>query len=342
MRAANPRAIAADLTSQGILTRKGNPWPHEIFVRGSLRHGMLGNQIYIGELEWNANRTIINPDSGSRTKRAAPKNELITVPVPHLRNFDQSLWDAANAVRTSWAKHKFGGDGSLPFVQHRTGCVPRTDYLLAGLLRCDACGGHMRLAGKPRGYGPRVGCAAASSHGTCQHSRTYDLDNLKQCVIDSLGKYVADPEFLAKMAHDYRVEFAKRDKQNCIDSDGIAKKLNPVQFKIDRTVVAIRDSDTPVSELLAQLKPLKRELADLTEQLRLSRADQMVASLHPPAIESHRLNVARLHEALARNSDTPESRAAFRNLIDSVVVHQTRKRMPYEVTLYCRPSRIVT
>ena len=43
---------------------------------------------------------------------------------------------------------------------------------------------------------------------------------------------------------------------------------------------------------------------------------------------------------MTNKPDTPESRVAFRNLIDSIVVHPTGMRMPYEFTPYARIAAI--
>jgi hypothetical protein len=55
---------------------------------------------------------------------------------------------------------------------------------------------------------------------------------------------------------------------------------------------------------------------------------------------AYRKSVFEVHRAMTKKPDTPESRVAFRNLIDSIVVHPTAKRMPYEFTPYARIAAI--
>jgi site-specific DNA recombinase len=54
----------------------------------------------------------------------------------------------------------------------------------------------------------------------------------------------------------------------------------------------------------------------------------------------YRKSVYEVHRAMTKKPDTPEARVAFRNLIDSIVVHPTAKRMPYEFTPYARIAAI--
>ena len=61
-------------------------------------------------------------------------------------------------------------------------------------------------------------------------------------------------------------------------------------------VAAIRDSDTPVAELTAQLKPLEAERVGLQERLRLTEAESIV-TLHPNVLDAYRMNIDRLHQA---------------------------------------------
>jgi site-specific DNA recombinase len=60
----------------------------------------------------------------------------------------------------------------------------------------------------------------------------------------------------------------------------------------------------------------------------------------PKFKDIYRKSVLEVHRAMTKKPDTPESRTAFRNLIDSIVVHPTAKRMPYEFTPYARIAAI--
>jgi site-specific DNA recombinase len=338
----SPRAIAVDLTREGVPTPGGAAgWSHQMFVSGGLRQGMLGNRLYIGVLEWNRNRTILNPETGSRTKRAAPADERLSVAVPHLRIIDQALWDAANATRQQRAKYKFGEDRKSN--DSRVGVVVRNDYLLGGLLRCGTCGGPMRImcsSTKGKYPGSRVACAAATQTATCEHKRSYELTKLTDSVLDGMRVRLTDRAAIARLTREYHEERSLLERRHRVDTASITKALNRIHVKIDRTVAAIRDSDIPVQQLVDQLKPLELERIGLAERLRLVEQSNVV-NLHPKIVDAFVANVETLWTALTKEGEMqPGAREAFRNIIDTVVVHPTAKKRPYETTAYARLGAI--
>jgi site-specific DNA recombinase len=339
----SPRTIAAGLTADGIPSPKGGRWNFEGLIsgnaRGSGKGGLIGNPIYRGELVWNTTRRVLNPETGRKVKRAVPPEDFIRAPVPHLAIVDLKLWEAAQAVR----------DARSTAVNRERGIVrvlPRKEHLLAGLLRCDVCGGHMRLStGKNRRitrqrpaaqWAPRVACASARAYGTCSHSKSYDLQKLEAGVLKGIRERLADPERIKAAARDFHAEWAEQERKSRSKGATVRKRLNRVQAQIDRLVVAIRDGDAPVTELTAQIKPLAAERTGLQEQLRLIEAESNVVTLHPNVIDAYCVNVDCLHQVLTSGKITPENRAAFRNLIDSIVVHPTGFGKPYEFTPYGR------
>jgi site-specific DNA recombinase len=66
-----------------------------------------------------------------------------------------------------------------------------------------------------------------------------------------------------------------------------------------------------------------------------------VVELHPHVIADYKKNVEMLHEKLTISTLDPETRTAFRNMLDSVVVHPTEKRQPYEISIYGRLAAIM-
>jgi site-specific DNA recombinase len=339
----SPRAIAAGLNADGIPSPNGGRWNFEGLIggspRGSGKAGLIGNPIYRGELVWNTTRRVLNPETGRKIKRAVPPENFIRAPVPHLAIVALEVWEAAQAVREarSLACNRERGAGRV---------LPRKEHLLGGLLRCGVCGGHMRLAtGKNRRitkqrptaqWAPRVACAAARSYGTCEHRKSYDLAKLEAGVLNGIRGRLTDPELIKATAHGFHAKWAERERKSRSEGATVRKRLNRVQAQIDRLVAAIRDGDAPVGELTAQLKPLAAERVGLQERLRLAEAEGNVVTLHPNVIDAYCANVDRLHRALTSEGLTPESRAAFRNLIDSIVVHPTGFAQPYEFTPYGR------
>ncbi|MCG2668760.1 recombinase family protein [Bradyrhizobium sp. GCM10023182] len=340
------REIAAGLTRDGILTPSGGKhWNHQTFTGGrGGKRGMIGNQIYIGRLIWNANRSVLDPDSGKKLKRRGKPEDVITVEVPHLRIVPQELWDAANSVCTSRAEAKFGAGGKRP---QRIGYRPYSrEHLLAGLLSCGSCGGHMRIAQVSRDGGPRVACAAAHQLGTCQHRKSYDMKVLEETVLAGIKAHLTSPEALKEFTKGYHAGWAERQREMRSDRENTQRALNRATVAIDRVVTAITESDEPVKALTEKLRRLETERAGLEEKLRLIESDggANVVSLHPASIGKFATSIDALHAALTRGGDPvalAPFRSAFRNVFDRIVVHPTGKRMPYEITPYARLSAII-
>jgi site-specific DNA recombinase len=338
----SPRAIAFGLMKDNVPFAGGRIWNYQnIIGGGSGRHGMLGNRLYVGELHWGTSRRKLSPETGKKVKRPALPGDLVVTQLPHLRIVEQSLFDAANELRSSRARTHFGPGGrckrSGPFIA-------RSNHLLAGLLRCGGCGSVMRIQSVTRGV-PYASCTAAARVGNCDHDRTYNLDVLQAAVLEGMREHLTDPEALAEAARAYHERWSERERQNRTDAASIRKQLNRVQVQIDRLVAAIMHTGTPIPELTDRLQPLEIERAGLTERLRLVDAETNVVQLHPAAITSYRANVIKLHEALSRDALTLENRQAFRNLIDSIVMHPSPKhrgmKQPYEFTPMGRLSAIM-
>jgi site-specific DNA recombinase len=339
------RQIAADLTRDKIPTPSGLPaWNHQTFVGGrGGKRGMIGNRLYAGVLVWNANRTVMNPENGRKQKRKANPDDLIVTDVPHLRIIDQPLWDLANGVCAGRAESKFGLGGKRPGIQRTM-----RDHMLAGLLVCGQCGSHMRIAQSSRGGGSRVACAAAHQHSTCEHMRSYDLPTLQKTILDGMKVNLTNTKALVEYTKVYYAKWAERQKENSTERETVQRSLNRVTVQIDRYITAIGDSTDPIPAMMDRLRKLETERVGLEEKLRLINAEtggsDNIVSLHPAAIETFRANIEAMHTALSSDME-PEPlapfRAAFRNVFDRMVVHPTRKRMPYEVTPYARLSAIL-
>jgi len=333
----SPRTIAHGLTRDGVATANGvAAWNFQTFIGGGTKRGIIGNPLYAGKLVWNTSTTVLNPETGKKTKRRASAEDLIMTEVPHLRIIDQQLWDAANKIRSDRGVAKFGEGGKL----HKF--IPRGTHLLSGLLRCGACGGHMRIANTSRDGGQRAACAAAHQHGTCQHSKSYDLDVLQRAMIVQVKTRLSDPKAVAAFVEAFQAEWHETDRKNNSERRAVQKRLNNLNVQIDRICNSIRDDfDVPVKLLTAKLKPLEAERVGLDERLRWLESKRNVVAMHPAAAASFQAAVERLHAGLNADAISDECRVAFRNLIESIEVHPTAKRAPYEFTPHTRLGVLV-
>jgi site-specific DNA recombinase len=328
----SPREIAAGLTRDNIPTPNGlKHWNHQTFVGGSHKRGIIGNRLYIGELVWNTHHTVRDPDTGAKSKRPTPESEHLTAQVPHLRIIRQELWDAAHAVRKSRAVTMFGPGGKVA----RRPALPRNTHLLSGILRCGVCNGHMRVAQKSRNGTGRVVCAAAHQHGTCDHRKSYDLGDLEKLVLDGFRDHLLDPGPITEAVKAYHEQYRDNEKKHSGEKIAAEKQLNKLTLQIDRIVAAISDGDEALPGLLSALKTKEAERVGLQERIRLLGANNVV-SLHPNVVEAYKANVGKLHKALTAGKAGLQARSSFRNLVDSIVVHPTGKRMAYEVSVFGR------
>jgi site-specific DNA recombinase len=185
-----------------------------------------------------------------------------------------------------------------------------------------------------------VVCSSAHQRSTCSHRKTYIMDTLKNAVLDGMRDKLTDPEFIKEMTKAKAIEFNRLAKQESGERVTAERQIGRLTVQINRLVDAIANSNRPVKELMGLMEKAEAERVGLVERVRMLGATNVI-TLHPRVIEDYRSNVDRLYAALTDCLDTVAVRAAFHNLIDSVVVHPTGYREPYEVTVYGRLSAIM-
>lgn len=335
------RDIAQRLNNEGVPAPGGGLWNHQVFIAGGgSGKGMLSNRIYIGELVWNATRTVINPDTEKRNKQKGKAEDLLTTKVPHLRIIDQELWDKAQALR----KTRNRQSGASPRVYKKTALR----HMLSGRLSCGSCSGVMKITYSKPGEKTRVGCANAIVRGTCTNSKSYNLIDIEETVLHGI-KTNLDVEALTAFTAGAHKEWASRQSAARVDHDQVQRELNRTLEKIDRVVTLMTDPDLPLAPLKEKLKGLELERAGLEDKLRMLAADggasANVVTLHPAMIQRFRENLEMMVDTLSNSTLSDEQlapfRVAFGNVFERVVVHQTGKRRPVEVTPYARISAIL-
>ena len=147
---------------------------------------------------------------------------------------------------------------------------------------------------------------------------------------------LTDPELIAERVNAYAEERAKLNRKGRAERVTVEKKLAEKVRSIQRWVEVSETSNEPVAAVAARLATLDRERAALAERLRLLQAETNVIDLHPATLRQYRANVATLHKTLADDAMRPGHVAAIRAILDSVVVHPTDKRAPYEISTYGR------
>lgn len=332
------REIAAGLNRDGILSPSGGKWNHTVFIAGGGNgKGIIGNPIYIGELVWNACRSVIHPDTEKRGKQKGKPDDLLTVSVPHLRIIDQDLWDRAQQVRTDRSRQSGVRVYKKSIINH----------MLAGRLICGECGGAMKIVYSKAGENTRVGCTNARNKGTCDNTKTYNLNEIEGTVLHGI-KHDLDVEALMAYTEGAHKEWEKRQHAASGDREKAERALNVTIEKISRIVDAMTDPDMPLAPLKEKYKALELERAGHEEKVRMAEADggsKAAMILHPAVIKNFRKNLETMHSALTNtkltDAEVAPFRVAFGNVFDRVVVHKTGKRKPVEVTPYARISAIM-
>ncbi|MGY4509801.1 recombinase family protein [Bradyrhizobium sp. USDA 3650] len=341
------RTIAADLTREGVpspgATRHKNKagrttWNHQCITGGRHGRGIIGNELYIGEIHWNVRSTTLNPETQKKQKRRNPAERHIIVKKPELRIVPQGLWDLAQKVRRVRAVSMFGPTGQ----PRRRAVSPRNnEHPLAGVLRCGVCNGHMRIAQSSRNGAPRAACASAHQRGTCEHTRSFDMDVLLEDASEKIQVKLLSPKAIEEAMRTWKEE-RKNDRNNGSEHNKLERRRRVLTTEIERLSYAIANSRRKPDELLKRIDECDLERESVEERLRLlgGGGENIVGFDRPKFSDRYSSEVRRLITALKTNPKAIETRLAFRNLIECIVVHPVRKRMPYEYTPYLNSSAL--
>jgi site-specific DNA recombinase len=341
------RDIAGDLTREGVpspgATRHKNKagrttWNHQCITGGRHGRGIIGNELYIGEIHWNVRSTILNPETQKKQKRRNPEERHIIIKNAELRIIPQTLWDSVQKVRSARAVHMFGPTGK----PRRRPVIPRNnEHPLAGVLRCGVCNGHMRIAQSSRDGGPRAACANAHQRGTCEHTRSFDMDVLLKDVAEKMEIKLLSPKAIEEAMRAWKQE-RKSDQRKDSERSVLERRRHVLNTEIERLSYAIANSRRQPDELVKRIDECDVERETVEERLRLlgSNGENVIPFDHPKFGDRYRSEAKRLVTALKVNPKAIETRIAFRNLVDCIIVHPVRKRMPYEYTPYLNAAAL--
>jgi site-specific DNA recombinase len=338
------REIALDLTRNGIPTPRGNTeWNHNsIAARSKAKGGMIDCQLYAGRLVWNVHRSVLNPETGRKIQRRSKPEDVMVTEVPHLRIIDEDLWNRAHKVQAERAS-----PSSYAPRRPTTNIKTKENHVLGGLLVCERCGQHMVVM-QTTADDARVACSAASLRSTCEHKRSYSMKELERNIIANMKAKLTSSKALVELTKEYHFRWAERQKEARGERDKVARELTRTTVAIDRYVTAIGETDEPVKGLVDKIKALEVDRVALEARLKLIDAEgdgaKGVVSLHPVALDRFRQNIETIHAALTGGMPADAAapfRAAFRNVFERIVVHETVRKQPYAVTPYARLSAIL-
>ena len=304
------RRIAHDLNAAGVPGPRRGPWGASTISGNAARsNGILKNQEYIGQLVWNRQRFIKDPETGRRVPRPNPEDQWIRKEVPELRIVDQELWDRVKARQEAMRCD------TRPDVRARPCDRRRPRYLLSGLVVCGACGGrYTKISAN------LFGCAAARNKGAavCNNLRNVRRDRLEATVLDALRDNLMDPELFKEFCAEYLREINRVRGDENARRDRLRVELTQVERRLRRIVEAIADG-VPARTLKEELLALEARQEQLEAEIAATTEEQQPL-LHPNLAEVYRQKVAALAEALADEAMRDEAFELIRSLLDKIVL----------------------
>ncbi|MET4798064.1 recombinase family protein [Bradyrhizobium sp. LB11.1] len=331
-----PRKIVQGLRRDGVVSPTGKAVWNWQGILGSAKaatgSGILHRDLYRGKIVRNRTNHVKNPDNGRRVIRLANPEDVIVVDAPALRIVSDELWNAVHAVR-----QKRSAQMNPSGVVTMTLGVPRKHHLLAGIVKCATCAGLMTIASSSRGG--QIGCSNARYRGTCDHSKLYDLTTITTEVVDKMDKELTNPEFLKARVRARALELAKAERDEGSERQAVQRQLDRLNVQIARLVDVLADGDLPVAEVKEKIKAKEIERVSLNERMRLL-GNSNVTTLPSAVMNTFTKSVESLASLLRETPNDPACRLAFGNVIDTVLVHPTPKKAPYDLSMYARVSAV--
>lgn len=302
-----PREIARALNAEGIPGPRGAKWAAATINGNTKRgHGLLQNPLYAGRLVWNRVRMVRDPDTGKRISRQNPPDQWHHADVPALALIDPASWEAAQ-TRKSERSHR----------PHQFPVVRKRKRILSGLLKCGKCGGGMS-AHDQRGTVVRVRCTTHGESGSCDNARRYRLDKIEAAVIAGVAARLNDPVGLQAYIDGFQEEKRAESKARA----RLERDCASAEARVKRIAMMFVNGHITEEFLAKEIGPAKADYEALKARLEAA-PDAPVVVLHPAALSAYRDSLARLGAILTdvENPPDPELAAAFRALVEKVVVH---------------------
>ncbi len=168
----------------------------------------------------------------------------------------------------------------------------------------------------------RIRCSRSIESCVCQNNRRYNLNKIEAAVISGLKTQLMHPELLAEYVRVYREERRAEAAKAARERVTNERRLAELNRQVERLIQALARGMLPIEEVEAQYKTLESERDRIAAELAEIPTSSAI-ELHPHAPAQYRNAVenlaGRLNELDARVD--AEAIVAFRNLVDSVVVH---------------------
>jgi hypothetical protein len=186
-------------------------------------------------------------------------------------------------------------------------------------------------------------CArAANDREACGHTKSYELRAIERDTVEHVRSIFADPAMIKRFVTVYEAEFAEVQRRAKQETGNVDRRLAEVEAAIGRLAYALAAGGVSTDILLPKLQALETERAGLKERRRLADVEVTKIAMHPAALARWQNDLEFFAQRLDDKSVTPEARGALRNLLDHVLVHPTRRRMPYQIEPRIRRSALAS
>jgi len=329
----SPKAICHGLNGRHIAPPRGKHWhPSALLGMEARGSGILRNPIYVGRPVWNKVTMVKDPDTGKRVSRPNPLEDRLHQDVPELRIIPDALFEAAQAQLSIRANRQ---------RKECIGAQKRPQYLLSGLLKCNACGSGMVRCGRDRSGKTRLKCSLHRGSKSCPSPKSFYGEDVDALVVDSLMEELASPSQIHEYAKAYMKERHAKAAHENQQRNWIESRLKAIDKEnaklVDLMLGGIGDAET----LGVKSKTLGRERDDLRIELAgLPSGSNIV--VHPTAIEHFARKLAgsrsKLEMALLMLDEMGELPRLVREVIKSVTLFKDDDGvMGIEVESYLEP-----
>jgi len=312
----SPKAIAVGLNKDRIPCPRGSAWgASTIYGNRHRGSGILNNELYVGQLIWNRQRFIKDPDTGRRVPRINSEELWVRKDVPELRIIDQDLWN-----KTKEKQGKIAESHSEFWGKQR----PKN--LLSHLLKCGCCcGGFSKFSND------RYGCSTLRNKGTCTNKNKIHQQDLEKIICDALQSHLMKPEACALFCDVYAQTLNELRKEKTYKIAGYKAELDKIKKRREAIMKAIYDGyNTPdMKDEFNGIVERRKELEKL-----LSNMEEKPVRLHPNMSTHYHNKVQGLLSSLNSEKHRAESADKLRSLIDKIVLTPKEGTNELSIKLY--------
>ncbi len=302
------KRIVLALNQEGIPAPRGGAWaPSAINGDRSKGTGILNNRLYIGELVWNRQKWIKDPDTGRRVARGNAAESHVVEAVPELRIVTDKAWAAVKARQALLERAKGESAGEpAPFWSRQ---CPR--YLFSGLMRCGVCGG-----GFSKISAAHFGCSTARNKGEsqCTNRLTLRHDRLEREVLAALKERLMDPDLFRVFVEEFTAEWNRLQAEASTGLTARREELLRAERQLTKLVDALAEG-VPAAMVRDRMAALEARRVVL--QGELASAEVPAPRLHPGLARVYRHRVAELARVLDQD-DAAEAREFVRGLVEVI------------------------